>query len=237
MVYMCTVWAAFFAFAAYHLDSFDEEKALATSDALLDMSILMMALFAMYDIFTVPFFNRVADEGQVNSRAFVQAIGAVFINAGRMVCALMSTLFVRDLMCLPDDPYTARDRMVPTHPTRSKRVDFGASKDGRSMEGTSEKTTRESGFGQHINTCALTLFGGPIWTSDTQAKPHQTLKTDKQEESQWRRALRRGLPLPGLTGRVTMRRLQKAPTSTTDSTLDEYHVRTVFSLRSDQAGF
>ena len=120
VTYVLNAFAAFYAVAAFHLDGFESERSLSTSDALWLVSIWAVAGFFAYDFVAVPFLNRLSAEG-VTCHTVARATLAIPRNACRAVVGTVSILVGKHLTCAAEDPYAShawRAAFAAAQPTR-----------------------------------------------------------------------------------------------------------------------
>jgi len=107
LMYTCNLIAAFCAFAAYHIDAFEEKGALVRSQFFTDLSLWILVLFMLYDAFMVSIINRIHVEGS-GYEPTCASLASIPLNIVRAVCNIASVLLVKDLKALPDDPYASK---------------------------------------------------------------------------------------------------------------------------------
>jgi hypothetical protein len=120
LMYFLNLLSAFYAFAAYHISSYEEAGSLAAADALSSASVWLLVGFAAYDVFAVSFFNRLHAEG-ISFVTICAAVLAIPRNLLRTLLVILSTLLGKDLTCgLPADPYASKGHLLGSKPTLSK---------------------------------------------------------------------------------------------------------------------
>lgn len=100
LVYLLNALSAFFAFAAYHLESVDALSALSVSDALMECSIWLLTVFVVYDAFAVTAINIIRRDGG-SCRSVSIAIASIPLGLLRLVNLALRSAFGVQLPCLP----------------------------------------------------------------------------------------------------------------------------------------
>jgi len=119
LMYFCNLISAFCAFAAYHIDIFEEKGSLVRSQFFTACSLWILVVFMVYDAFLVPIINRIHVEGS-STETICAGIASIPLNIIRAVVNIFSVLLVKDLKyvlefthenaraLLEDDPYASK---------------------------------------------------------------------------------------------------------------------------------
>lgn len=110
LTYVLHALAAFYTFAAYHIESFDEPGALATTERLSEASVWLLVTFTAYDTLLVAFINRLRQAEALSIRVVVWALCAIPRDLTRAACTLAGALVAIDFLGGPAEDGVSRIR-------------------------------------------------------------------------------------------------------------------------------